>query len=453
MVALTPGVSHTDSVTFQGHDGMWGGGTQAYDAQFFMGISWNLGGQIFNGIGCDPIFGDCYGFAVGANTHGSIGQQYHIHQDNGYINASEPASISLNVGAPDLNGNIQVSSSAALANFTQQGTLQTHFPSIQITDNLIVDAHASLFGTGCAVVCGSVNTGDLLGLNLNVPVFSWNQNDNGALEVLGFNVPGFSPNAPFSIKYPPNSPIAPVVGHADLTPPVLDLNGVGGCNSVSCTISAHGQSPILTMTLDALNTALLFAGIPPLSWGVSIPYTPASINFSAVQVNIGPQLSLEQTFELTVPTTVPVSLFVQETGVTYHFNAGDTITINDGGYSQLHLLPTYDLTGSSIHNITDMNVGLVGNISGLCASGLGIGGCAVNYNWDGPDTEIGDPLFNRTWAYDFGTVNGATLLVPGSGTNQPVTGAPVPEPVSSLLFGTGLIGLGGMMRKRAKRSR
>jgi hypothetical protein len=92
---------------------------------------------------------------------------------------------------------------------------------------------------------------------------------------------------------------------------------------------------------------------------------------------------------------------------------------------------------------------------GMCNLGYGVPGCPYDSTqYAGPDNTFSG--YNS--AGNFGFVN-FTTPIPNGGTtyfsleNLPSPSSSIPEPASLLLFGTGLSGLGGLMRrKRGQRS-
>jgi hypothetical protein len=458
----------TDQTIFQGSGSMWGpGASSVYDASFFYGKSWNVTGSgdspnIVNGVAC-PL--GCYGGAAWASTSGKAGFELTVHSDSGSANATNPASVTLSAGAPDANGNVLVTSSAALGS----GTLNTSFPNASVSGDVIVQASASLGGELCTIACVSGQTGDLLGVNWDIPVFSYNQNDNGKLQLFSKIQVPYAPGATIDLKAgEPDDPLRPVVGHLQYNAPNLNLSGSPGSITIItqppptcftefgfkiCSpnppelqtingLEAKGSSNILNLTADVLNLGLSALDLPPISWSVGVG--PVSLlDFSALQINIGPSMGINQDLLLTPPDAVQVDLHVEETGQDYIFNAGDSIEIPSDGFSALHLDPTYTLLGSQFYNESYISMGFGGSLKGLCGTVLGIGGCLDEQDWTTGDDSV-LPFYLQNWGYNYEPVQGQQLI---AGTFE---GSPTqaPEPATNILIGATLVVAVRIVRRR-----
>ncbi|MBN2319792.1 MAG: PEP-CTERM sorting domain-containing protein [Acidobacteria bacterium] len=438
----------SDNVLFEVEDhSMWGSGDAAkwdkWSDPYYWSKDWSRNGHIVDGLVDLGILG-YWGVDVYGATSGEVGFELKILADAGSLNASYPATFDLVL--PDSLSPGQTFSVTSAINL-EPGSLTTCFPTFQIEGNVTLEAHASLYGEYGAYYIEDFHTGDFVGLDTELELFSFNAESNNALELFGIQVP-YTIGKEINITYPPNTPVGAYgvhIGEIEINLPNINTIGVPDADMVVAT----GSADVLYLGADVLNAAIVIAaeGLPI---GLSYKLCPAGggacISVTALQLNIGPVFGIQQEFKMhnPEPSDFLVSLLVEETGQEVSFRIGESADLLfPEGLSEIHITPTYLLEGIDIDNNTSIYGALNVNIEALGVSVLGIGGTLIDEDWqtpvlpipihfglDLPDIEIQGEQFTYT-AY-----NGAT--------------APIPEPASMFLVGMGLLGLAGMRRLTSK---
>jgi hypothetical protein len=309
---------------------MWGSGSALQlDQTQFIGTTWNTGTsqggfsggttKILNPLwvawNLCPVFcpaeptkylyvDTTTGLQVSANTQGKVGFDVGLKIDSGSVNAL--AAYSTGIDLPDAGlltaGEFtKLNTSSALTN---NSSLTTQFPTLQATFSAVLQVSAQFAATGCAVgACSGVSfdTGTIGGTQ---EIVSFNKDGSGGIEYFGGNptlnalaaAAGLPSGFPAQIDIP-----APGLGNiASITSYLPQPNATGGVNSAGTGLTATGQDNLVDLSLDVDNilsvatigTGGLFGGNVDLGGGFGL-------NYDLVNVEMGPQIDLAQTFDLT----------------------------------------------------------------------------------------------------------------------------------------------------------
>jgi hypothetical protein len=430
---------------------MWGtGSANIFNASYFAGASWDEGA---GGNYQYCVLFACAGVSINGSTNGQAGTLYTVTADSGSVNASQPGKVQLVLPSQLTPGqNFTVGSTLDLS----PGSLQTSFPNFSLSADLILDAHASLSAQVCLIVCTpTLSTGDLIGLDQDIPLYSYNLNDDNKLQVLGVDVP----KANFGDTI--NLPLAGAkLGDVMINNP--DLQTSGGLGSMNfpgppCFLGicfgtapvyglySTGEVDLLTGRLDILNLGLEALDLPPLSGSIPIPgcdFIPGcSLGLDVAEMNVGAALGIQQEFLLTNTNAVNITLHVEETGQTVTFQAGGSASLYmPDGYSTLHIDPTFSLAGDpTLFNRSSLTVNAVTDFNMLKAC---LGGCLGPVFKSDAEAQVTTIYgYDSNFPINFGSVQGPSFQIGSVDAPAPVPPDPTPEPGTWMLAGGGLIAL------------
>ncbi len=415
--AATYGGTYSYSVADQS---MWGEGsaTVAGFNQFY-GTSWNTGVTvgdiwsytIWNPFGDDPtVYG---GAELTAHTQGRVGVDVGASVNSGSVDITQQADILLD--APEViasNQQLVVSSASMLG----IGSLATQSPTASAYVDLVLELEADVTATACVVGCVTAG-GTLVNVDSHTELLSINRANDGALRILGTNY---------------GLPLDTAIGPVDVTlsAPIVTTSG----SAPPQPLSSSGTSEFIDVSLDVANLASTSLGVPLSgSWG--------PISYSLLSAGLGLDMEVYQDFVFTA-NAPEITLNVAETGQSYTFSAGqDSPVIDPMGFDLLHITSSFDMSGT-LNNDTGLQLSPYVFLDMLSASAFTYGVGPV-YSWDSTFGTLPISMFDQNIAIDFAALAGPSVQVaidPGT--------APVPEPGTMVLLGSGLASLAGFYRRR-----
>lgn len=398
--------TYSASVTGQS---MWGeGSADAIQYSQFFGTSWNRSLSV--GDVADTWLGS-YGAELYGHTQGRIGFDVGASVSSGTVDITQLGTIMLD--APELiysNQQLVVSSASLLGT----GSISTQSPTASAYVDLVLELEADVSGRGCVVGCVGAS-GTLVNIDAHPELLAVN---NEELRILGVN----------SGALPLQTSIGPI--DVTVTAPYVATSG----SAPPQPLSSSGTSDFIDMSLDVANLASTSLGVP-----LSASLGP--IGYSLFSAGLGLDLGIYQDFAFS-SNTPEITLAVAETGLSYSFLAGQVSPVIDPmGNSLLHISSSIDFSGI-LNNDTGIQLSPYVYMDILSLSAFG-GELGPVYAWRSEFGNYPISMFDRDISVDFNSLAGPSFQVavaPGS--------APVPEPGTLVLFGSGLASLAGFYRRR-----
>ena len=250
------------------------------------------------------------GFALNGSTDGRVGLELGVRMDSGSVDATVSFEASLDI--PDTVGldkanPISLNPGSFLAG---ANSLQTTFPSIEMSVDAVMQLSGSVSAEGCFVTQGCVVRATPIAINEVAPILSFNADGEGGIQLFGrppsdFGISPVANGFPFDIN---------VADLATITLHLPQPNVAGGAaDNATQTLKGSAQDDLLDLTLDVDNIVATAAGVPGL-FGKSFDI-PAlgSVGFDIINVSMGPEIDLLQDFELdpTLYVTLAFDQFVK----------------------------------------------------------------------------------------------------------------------------------------------
>lgn len=483
------------SVTFSSQDqSMWGTGTAfQLDQDNFYGTTWNKSasaGQIVGGTSqvVSPLWlawNTCLfscgsappkffnidtktGLQVTANTQGKIGFNVGIKVDSGSVDAS--VNYNTRIITPEHNTVAQgefinLNQSSALTG----NDLSSQFPSMSASLDVVMEVSAQFEATGCLLgTCdsSSFNTGTLGGTQ---ELISFNEDGNGGIEYFGSTGPlstaldvavatgavSLPTGFPAVIGIPAPSGLGNI---AKITAHLSEPNTTySGLDTTDTRLTSQGQDDLLDFSLDIDNLiSIATTGVGGLFNGSLDMGNGFGLSYDLINVELGPQIDLVQSFEFTPSLYVDLE-FSQPTQV----NGYGTVTSLAGllwdnlptmafGNGTTSITPTFYL-GSTIDDTFTKNTGELFDELFLDIDGnIKVDLLTATFNSIFGDLTIGvgnliDQSFDLFQTPTFFSDQFAMAgFSPYVGSAFDIS---VPEPRTVLLFGTGFF-LSVLIRRR-----
>jgi hypothetical protein len=412
---------------------MWGADNAFVESgSKFIGTPFG-GGKTFGGF----VLGT--GAEVGYLANGRIGLNFGYTVDSGSVNANVGFGATAEVPhAVQQHQFFNLATDSTLDN----GIISTQSPDATANMSLVADFSGLLFAKGCFLGACSSSSTPLPSININQELLALTPNE---LEVL----PGVIPNGaddgsvahvPLGGEEVPIQWEGSEIGTVSTNVP--DVVTTGGVNGNK--ISSSGSDPLLTATIDVPDLSSL-AGIPT---NLDVDLGLLQLGFAPIDLNIGPQLSLGQDFDLD-PTLMVDLAFSRPVDI-----AGEAGPQSSwqGPWADLPSLALFGTTTFSptfwldapLTNSTDLDLGLIGTYDFLKFE-LKLGDIDISESLS-QLLGLDDNLFS-TPTLDFPIWDNTFQL----GGFSPIDAAPftiytgsmaaVPEPPSLLFF---LLGLGAL---------
>ena len=328
---------------------MWGtSNALQYNQNTFVGTTWNKSGSVGGFFGgttkiVNPLWlawNVCHicgsepthyfyvdtksGLQVSASTSGKVGFNLGVNFDSGSVNARTNYNTTIDVPTSVSAGQLVTFNTSGTS--LTGGSLTSQFPTASVTLSAVLQVSANFAATGCLTgSCGTAqfSTGTLGGTQ---PIVALNPNGQGGIQYFGGT--GFLSDAlnaavttgavTLPTGFPASLTIPPTAGAGSLgtiTAYLPQPNASGGLNAGGTGLTATGSSPLLGVSLDvgnllseaATGTTGYFDGSVDMGSGFGVDY-------NLVNVQMGPQINLTQTFDLT-PTLLVNLQFSQPVDV------------------------------------------------------------------------------------------------------------------------------------------
>ncbi|MGH8146306.1 MAG: hypothetical protein ACREPY_08240 [Rhodanobacteraceae bacterium] len=307
------------------------------------------GGQTFGGF----VLGT--GAEVGYVANGKLGLNFGYTVDSGSVDANVGFGATAQVPhTVQQQQFFNLGTNSALSS----GTIKTQSPDATADMSLVANFNGLLFAKGCFLGACSSSATPLPSINIDQKLLALTPNE---LEILPDVIPngaddGSVAHVPLGSEEVPIQWEGSEIGtFSTNVPNVTTLGGVNGSS-----ISSSGSDPLLTATID----------VPDLSSLVGIPTNfeadlgPLEVGLAPVDLNIGPQLSLGQDFDLdpTLMVDLAFSRPVEIAG-----EAGPQSSW-DGAWADLPSLALFGTTtftptfwlDAPLTNNTNLDLGLIG---------------------------------------------------------------------------------------------
>lgn len=235
------------------------------------------------------------GFEGSASAGFRTGIEVGLSANSGSVDSNVAFDVALDV-PEDVNAGdfIQLTGSSNLID----GSLDSTFPTLSASLSVVAEANASFRGTSCGLILGG-----------NCSNISENRSFGGTQEVISFNEDGeggieyFDGNRTLnallnSVADPAQG--FPVTASSSIASSTIYLpqpNVQAGLNADG-SISGRAADDLLDYSLDVDNIVATAAGAPG-AFGSSFEFGPVEVGYNLIDVQIGPQLDLEQSFEFT----------------------------------------------------------------------------------------------------------------------------------------------------------
>ncbi len=496
LLILINSATWADTISFSSQDqSMWNTGTAfQLDQTNFYGTTWNKTGSVGGFVGgntqitnplwlawkiCPFLCGSeptkffnvdtSTGLQVSANTQGKIGFEVGVKVDSGSVNVL--ANYNTQTIIPEAKDVapgqfISLNTSSTLTG----DSIASQFPTMSASLAVVMEVSASFGATGCALgACTgkSFGTGTLGGTQ---ELISFNQDGQGGIEYFGGT--GILSDAldaavavglvdlPTGFPAVLEIPVPAGLGNlGTITAHLPQPNTSGGLDSTGTKLTSQAQDDLLDISLDVDNILSVgLTGVGGLFGGSVDLGAGFDLSYDLINVELGPQIDLVQSFEFT-PTLLVDLEFSNAVDVTgfglvtsimgVEWDAMPTMAFFN---AETIITPTFYL-GAMIGNEFTKNAGELFNQLFLDIDGnikvdlltatfgtpfgsetIGIGNL-INESFNLFSTPA---FFSSRFAMaGFEEVVGAAFVVR------------VPEPGTLFLFGTGFIFMGLFRRRRA----
>jgi hypothetical protein len=481
---------------------MWGTGSALqYQQNIFVGTTWNKSGSAGGFIGGNtqilnpgwvawnacpfhlcgsepPKFLNIdtkSGLQVSASTTGKVGFNLGVNFDSGSVNALTNYNTQIDVPTSVSAGQL-VTFNTRGSSLTG-GSLSSQFPTASATLSAVLQVSANFAATGCLTgTCGtaSLSTGTLGGTQ---PIVALNPDGQGGIQYFGgtgflsdaLNAAAALGEVKLPTGFPASLTIPPTAGTGSLgsiTAFLPQPNASGGLNAAGTGLTATGSSPLLGVSLDVGNllseattgTTGYFDGSVDMGHGFGVDY-------NLVNVQMGPQINLTQTFDLT-PTLLADLQFSQPVDVSGY---GMVTSVNGVDWNNLPsmvfgsgittITPTFYLGATVGGNFTQDAAALLDQLMLQLQGNLSVNVLNATFNTPFGSLPLGlgtvfdnsfnlltsPPIFSNEFA-----MAGFSPEIGQSFNVDALTS--VPEPGALSLAGAGLLTL-GLMRLLADRRR
>lgn len=295
------------------------------------------------------------GAEVGYLAGGQLGLNFGYTVDSGSVDANVGFGATAQVPhAVQQQQFFNLATSSAL----NSGTISTQSPDATANMSLVADFSGLLFAKGCFLGDCSSSSTPLPSININQKLLALTPNE---LEILPDVIPNGADDG--SVAHVPlGSEEVPIQWEGSeigsVTTNVPNVVTQGGLNGSS--ISSSGSDPLLTATIDVPDLSSI-VGIPT---NLDVDLGPLHLGLAPVDLNIGPQLSLGQDFDLD-PTLMVDLAFSRPVEI-----AGEAGLQSSwqGPWADLPSLALFGTTTFSptfwldapLTNSTDLDLGLIG---------------------------------------------------------------------------------------------
>jgi len=476
---------------------MWGTGAAIQlDQTDFYGTTWNESGSVGGFIGgntrvlnplwslwsicpafCPPEPTKYFnvdtttGLQVSANTQGRIGFELGVRVDSGSVDAAVNYNTQVIVPETrDINAGeyISLNPTSSLTG----NSLASQFPTMSASLSVVMEVSATFAATGCALGnCASTSfgTGTLGGTQ---ELIAFNQDSQGGIEYFGGS--GFLSDAldvavaVGAVSLPTGFPAeleipAPGLGNlGTITAHLPQPNTSGGLDATGTKLTSQGQDDLLDLSIDVDNLlSIALTGVGGLFGGSQDIGGGFGLSYDLINVELGPQIDLVQSFEFT-PTLMVDLEFSQPVDVTGY---GQVTSLSELNWDDLPtmafgngttgILPTFYL-GYMVDNMFTENVGELFSQLFLDIDGnIRVDLLTATFSSVFGDETIGlGNLINES--FDLFTTPALYSNRFAMAGFAPITGAafdvrvPVPEPGFILLYGTGFFLFGLIRHRRIK---
>ena len=471
---------------------MWGPGTATqFDYNQFIGTTWNksvtaggfVGGttQILNPLWsvwtlctfCAPeptkylYVNTTTGLQASATTTGKVGFNLGLTMDSGSLNSLADYQTQVDLPTTVSSGQLVNLNTSGGSKMTG-GSLNSQFPALSASLSLVVQVSANFAATGCVTgSCDSksFSTGLIGGVQ---PLISF---DNGGITWFGgsgtmydvLNTAANLAGTPLPTGLPATFAIPAPGGFSSLGSVTVNYpqpNVSGTLDSTGTMITGTASDNTLDFSADVDNLIATGLGVPGLFGGSKDLGAGFGIDYNLISVNMGPTISLRQTFDLT-PTLYVDLAFSQPVDVTGYgmvsqvngldWNNLPSMVFGDGDTT---ITPTFFLGTDLNGTFTQNTVGLLNQLLLDIGGNINVGLLDATFTTPFGHETLGigtlldqsfslfttPPVFNEQFALDgFGPISGQSFII---------SAASVPEPDTLALLAGGFIALVALQRRR-----